>query len=126
MWRRAKGQVGECMRANTCSHLEAEHHESPRAARWQHIAKVSARRLPSGYKQDRPSCGKTILRGLVERIDGAGTLGLLPEEIDSSTGAFLGNYPQTLSHIGVISSEVNLARILKQVGGSKGRRGKDR
>jgi alpha,alpha-trehalase len=49
----------------------------------------------------------------------AGTLGLLPEEIDPSTGAFLGNYPQAFSHIGVISSGVTLGRILKQVGGGK-------
>nr|MBA3614498.1 glycoside hydrolase family 15 protein [Nitrospirales bacterium] len=42
----------------------------------------------------------------------AGPLGLLPEEIDPSTGAFLGNYPQAFSHIGVISSGVNLARIM--------------
>lgn len=41
----------------------------------------------------------------------AGTLGLLPEEIDPSTGAFLGNYPQAFSHIGVISSGVGLARL---------------
>jgi alpha,alpha-trehalase len=40
----------------------------------------------------------------------AGPLGLLPEEIDPSTGAFLGNYPQAFSHIGVISSGVNLIR----------------
>jgi GH15 family glucan-1,4-alpha-glucosidase len=48
----------------------------------------------------------------------AGTLGLLPEEIDPSTGAFLGNYPQAFSHIGVIASGVNLARLMKnnQVG----------
>lgn len=39
-----------------------------------------------------------------------GTLGLLPEEIDPTTGAFLGNYPQAFSHIGVILSGVNLAR----------------
>jgi alpha,alpha-trehalase len=44
----------------------------------------------------------------------AGPLGLLPEQIDPSTGAFLGNYPQAFSHIGVISSGVNLARVLKQ------------
>lgn len=44
----------------------------------------------------------------------AGTLGLLPEEIDPSTGAFLGNYPQAFSHIGVISSGVNLARLIEQ------------
>jgi GH15 family glucan-1,4-alpha-glucosidase len=42
----------------------------------------------------------------------AGTLGLLPEEIDPSTGAFLGNYPQAFSHIGVIASGVNLARLV--------------
>jgi alpha,alpha-trehalase len=46
----------------------------------------------------------------------AGTLGLLPEEIDPSTGAFLGNYPQAFSHIGVISSGFNLARELKKAG----------
>jgi GH15 family glucan-1,4-alpha-glucosidase len=44
----------------------------------------------------------------------AGPLGLLPEEIDPSTGAFLGNYPQAFSHIGVISSGVNLARTMSQ------------
>lgn len=42
-----------------------------------------------------------------------GALGLLPEEIDPSTGAFLGNYPQAFSHIGLISSGVNLARCLR-------------
>lgn len=47
----------------------------------------------------------------------AGTLGLLPEEIDPSTGAFLGNYPQAFSHIGVIASGVNLARLLNERGG---------
>ena len=42
----------------------------------------------------------------------AGALGLLPEEIDPSTGAFLGNYPQAFSHVGVVSSGMNLARAL--------------
>lgn len=46
----------------------------------------------------------------------AGTLGLLPEEIDPSTGAFLGNYPQAFSHIGVIASGVILSRLLKKSG----------
>ena len=46
----------------------------------------------------------------------AGHLGLLPEEIDPTTGAFLGNYPQAFSHIGVISSGVNLARLLGKAG----------
>ena len=40
----------------------------------------------------------------------ANPLGLLPEQIDPGSGAFLGNYPQAFSHIGVISSGVNLAR----------------
>jgi alpha,alpha-trehalase len=44
----------------------------------------------------------------------AGSLGLLPEEIDPGSGAFLGNYPQAFSHIGVISSGVNLARRMKK------------
>lgn len=41
----------------------------------------------------------------------AGSLGLLPEEIDPETGAFLGNYPQAFSHVGIISSGLNLARL---------------
>jgi GH15 family glucan-1,4-alpha-glucosidase len=45
----------------------------------------------------------------------AGTLGLLPEEIDPGSGAFLGNYPQAFSHIGLISSGVNLSRQLRKV-----------
>ena len=41
----------------------------------------------------------------------AGPLGLLPEEIDPGTGGFLGNHPQAFSHVGLISSGVNLARL---------------
>jgi hypothetical protein len=44
----------------------------------------------------------------------AGPLGLLPEQIDPSTGAFLGNYPQAFSHVGLISSGVNLARTCRE------------
>lgn len=40
----------------------------------------------------------------------ANPLGLLPEQIDPPTGAFLGNFPQAFSHVGLISSAVNLAR----------------
>jgi GH15 family glucan-1,4-alpha-glucosidase len=42
--------------------------------------------------------------------DRASPLGLLPEQIDPCTGAFLGNFPQALSHVGLISSAVNLSR----------------
>ncbi|HSK16513.1 MAG TPA: glycoside hydrolase family 15 protein [Gaiellaceae bacterium] len=44
----------------------------------------------------------------------AGPLGLLPEQIDPASGAFLGNYPQAFSHVGLISSGVNLARRLQE------------
>jgi GH15 family glucan-1,4-alpha-glucosidase len=44
----------------------------------------------------------------------AGPLGLLPEEIEPSTGQYLGNYPQAFSHVGVISSGINLARLSRR------------
>jgi GH15 family glucan-1,4-alpha-glucosidase len=40
----------------------------------------------------------------------ASALGLLPEQIDPSTGEFSGNFPQAFSHIGVIAAGVTLAR----------------
>ncbi|MGH9935784.1 MAG: glycoside hydrolase family 15 protein [Blastocatellia bacterium] len=43
----------------------------------------------------------------------ANPLGLLPEQIDPSSGAFLGNFPQAFSHVGLISSAVNLTRLMK-------------
>ena len=43
----------------------------------------------------------------------SGELGLLPEQIDQNSGAFLGNYPQAFSHIGLISSGVNLGRHMR-------------
>jgi alpha,alpha-trehalase len=42
----------------------------------------------------------------------ASPVGLLPEQIDPSTGAFVGNFPQAFSHIGVIASGVALTRAL--------------
>ncbi|KUN92273.1 glycoside hydrolase family 15 protein [Streptomyces caeruleatus] len=41
----------------------------------------------------------------------ASPLGLLSEQINPSTGEFMGNFPQAFSHIGVIASGVNLARV---------------
>jgi GH15 family glucan-1,4-alpha-glucosidase len=40
-----------------------------------------------------------------------GRLGLLPEQVNPSTGAFLGNYPQAISHVGLISSAVTLRKV---------------
>jgi GH15 family glucan-1,4-alpha-glucosidase len=40
----------------------------------------------------------------------ASPLGLLPEQIDPTTGEFMGNFPQAFSHIGIIAGGVGLAR----------------
>jgi hypothetical protein len=52
----------------------------------------------------------------------ASALGLLPEQIDPSTGEFSGNFPQASSHIGVIAAGVTLARAAEPVA-SRGRQG---
>ena len=46
----------------------------------------------------------------------ANPLGLLPEQIDPGTGAFLGNFPQAFSHVGMIDSGVQLAHALRRQG----------
>jgi len=45
---------------------------------------------------------------------GTTAIGILQEESDPSTRAFLGNYFQAFSHIGVILSGVNLVRLLRK------------
>lgn len=51
---------------------------------------------------------------LFERLcSRANRLGLLPEQIDPSHGTYLGNYPQAISHVGLISSAVALARTAR-------------
>jgi alpha,alpha-trehalase len=44
-------------------------------------------------------------------------VGLMSEQIDPSTGEFIGNFPQAFSHIGIIASGVTLARALAATGG---------
>jgi GH15 family glucan-1,4-alpha-glucosidase len=44
----------------------------------------------------------------------ASSLGLLPEQIDPSSGEFFGNFPQAFSHIGVVAAGVTLARALDE------------
>ncbi len=48
-----------------------------------------------------------IFEGLIRRVN---HVGLLSEQIDATSGAFLGNFPQAFSHIGLITSTANLAR----------------
>src|SRR5690606_12985874 len=43
-------------------------------------------------------------------------LGLPPEQIDPSSGAFLGNFPQACSHVGLIAAGRNLAQAGQQEG----------
>jgi GH15 family glucan-1,4-alpha-glucosidase len=43
----------------------------------------------------------------------ASSLGLLPEQIDPTSGEFSGNFPQAFSHIGVIAAGVTLARVAR-------------
>jgi alpha,alpha-trehalase len=61
-------------------------------------------------KQGRLDEAGALYDSLCGRANG---LGLLPEQIDPGSGAFLGNFPQAFSHVGVISSGVNLARALR-------------
>ena len=44
----------------------------------------------------------------------ASSTGLLPEQIDPSSGEFFGNFPQAFSHIGVIAAGVTIARAREQ------------
>ena len=46
--------------------------------------------------------------------DRASSVGLLPEQIDPSTGEFFGNFPQAFSHIGVIAGGITLSRALNE------------
>jgi GH15 family glucan-1,4-alpha-glucosidase len=44
----------------------------------------------------------------------ASSVGLLPEQVDPSSGEFSGNFPQAFSHIGVIAAGVTLAKALAE------------
>ncbi|HEU5423740.1 MAG TPA: glycoside hydrolase family 15 protein, partial [Nitrolancea sp.] len=61
--------------------------------------------------QGRPQEAHDLFDKLCDR---AGEVGLLPEQIDPTSGAYLGNYPQGFSHVGLISSGVNLALLAKK------------
>jgi len=59
-------------------------------------------------RQKRLDDAADLYRSLCARSN---PLGLFPEQINPSTGEFMGNFPQAFSHIGVISSGVNLASL---------------
>ena len=57
--------------------------------------------------QGRLDEAEALFESLCARVN---PLGLLPEQIDPASGAFLGNFPQAFSHVGLIASGVRLAR----------------
>jgi GH15 family glucan-1,4-alpha-glucosidase len=53
-------------------------------------------------------------RDTFERLCGYGNdVGLFAEEIDPSTGAALGNFPQAFTHVGLINAALSLVRRLE-------------
>ncbi len=52
-------------------------------------------------------------RGLIKILKSLNNLNLLPEEIEFKSHRYLGNYPQALSHLGIISATLKLEERLK-------------
>jgi alpha,alpha-trehalase len=62
-------------------------------------------------KQGRLDEAMDLYNSLCDRANSAG---LLPEQIDPPSGRFLGNFPQAFSHVGVVSSGVNIQLELER------------
>ncbi|MEM3812108.1 MAG: glycoside hydrolase family 15 protein, partial [Thermoplasmata archaeon] len=53
---------------------------------------------------------KSVFEAVLEK---ANHLALFSEELDIKTGELIGNYPQALTHLGVISAAYQINKILK-------------
>lgn len=60
---------------------------------------------------DRLSEAERWFASLLERANG---VGLWSEEIDPASGAFLGNYPQAFSHVGLVNAANSLTQALER------------
>jgi GH15 family glucan-1,4-alpha-glucosidase len=65
--------------------------------------------------QGRLTDGRTVFD---RAMSAASPLGLFSEEVDPDTGALLGNYPQTLTHLSHIEAAMALAAGARQVAGT--------
>lgn len=93
-----------------CAHLWLASGQPIDARLWSRLAALAD---TAGIAWRQPDQGIWEVRGEgTRRCARASALGLLPEQIDPTTGDFAGNFPQAFSHVGVISSGVNIARAV--------------
>ena len=61
------------------------------------------------------ACGRidSARKSIEWLVESANDVGLYAEEVDEANGAFLGNFPQALTHLGLIANVVNLQLVQK-------------